>query len=97
MAIENLIAANDFCVYHHVEYTFLDSLEEAGLVELTIIDQQKYIPHEQLQRTERMARLHYELEINLAGIASIMNMLERIELMQGEIKQLKNKLRFFEH
>jgi len=97
MATDNLIAANDFCVYHHVEYTFIDSLEEAGLVELTVIDQQKFIPHEQLQRIERMTRLHHDLEINVAGIASIMEMLQRMEQMQTEIRQLRNKLRFFEH
>lgn len=97
MATENLIAANDFCVYHHVEYTFIDSLEEAGLVELTVINEQKFISHEQLQHIERMTRLHHDLEINIAGIASIMDMLQRMEQMQTELRQLRNKLRFFEH
>src|SRR5579875_720192 len=97
MATENLIAANDFCVYHHVEYAFIDTLEEAGLVELTLINEQKFIPHEQLERIERMTRLHHYLEINVPGIASIMEMRQRMEQMQAEIRQLNNRLRFFEH
>lgn len=93
---KGLIAANDFCTYHHVEYTFVRSLNEAGLVELTVIDQTDYIPETQLQQLERMVRLHNELEINLEGIAAISHLLQRMESIQEEMRLLRNRLNRYE-
>lgn len=89
----NLIAASEFCVYHDVEYNFINSLEEAGLVEVTIIDKTTYIPESELQKLERMIRLHNELEINIAGIDAISHLLQRLESMQEEMNRLRNRLR----
>ena len=96
MATEGLIAATDFCSYHSIEYAFISTLEDAGLVKFTLVNEQKFIPFEQVQQLEKMARLHQELEINVPGIASIMEILARVELMQDEIRQLKNRLQFYE-
>ena len=93
---KGLIAANDFCTYHHVEYTFVRSLNEAGLVELTVIDQTDYIPETQLQQLERMVRLHNELEINLAGVEAISHLLQRMESIQEEMRLLRNRLNRYE-
>jgi len=93
---QHLIAANDFCVYHQVEHTFITSLQEAGLVEITIIDQTTYIPESELQKLEKMIRLHNELEINIAGIEAITHLLQRIEAMQEDMRGLKNQLRMYE-
>jgi len=92
----NLIAANEFCVYHDVEYNFINSLNEAGLVEITVVDQTTYIPESELQKLERMIRLHNELEINIAGIDAISHLLQRLEAMQEEINKLRNRLRMAE-
>jgi chaperone modulatory protein CbpM len=89
----NLIAASEFCVYHDVEYNFISSLEEAGLVEVTIVDKTTYIPESELQKLERMIRLHNELEINIAGIDAISHLLQRLENMQEEMNRLRNRLR----
>jgi chaperone modulatory protein CbpM len=91
--MENLIATTDICTYHEVEYTFISSLSEAGLVELRVVDQTTYIPENELQKLERMIRMHHELEINIAGIEAITHLLERIEQMQEEMRQLRNRLR----
>lgn len=96
MATKGLIAANDFCTYHHVEYTFIRSLNEAGLVEMTVVDQTDYIPETQLQQLERMVRLHNELDINIAGIEAISHLLQRLEGIHEEMRQLRNKLNRYE-
>ncbi|MGZ3757007.1 MAG: chaperone modulator CbpM [Mucilaginibacter sp.] len=96
MTTEQLIAANDFCVYHEVEYTFIDSLQQAGLVSVTVIDQTTYIPETELQKLERMIRLHNELEINVPGIEAVTHLLQRVEELQGTLQQLKNRLRLYE-
>lgn len=90
--MSNLIATTDICTYHEVEYTFITSLQDAGLVELRVVDKVTYIPESDLQKLERMIRLHHELEINIAGIEAITHLLERIEQMQEEMRQLRNRV-----
>jgi hypothetical protein len=89
----NLIATSDICRYHEVEYTFISSLEEAGLIELKVVNKTTYIPDSELQKLEKMIRMHHELEINIAGIEAISHLLQRIEQMQEEMRQLRNRLR----
>jgi chaperone modulatory protein CbpM len=96
MTTKGLIAANEFCTYHHVEYTFIRSLNEAGLVEIQVIDQTEYITETQLQKLEKMIRLHNELEINLAGIEAITHLLQRVEGIQEEMRVLRNRLGRYE-
>ena len=90
--MENLIAITTICTYHEVEYTFINSLSEAGLLHLELVDQTSYIPESDLQRLEKMIRMHHELEINVAGIEAITHLLERIEQMQEELRVLKNSI-----
>jgi chaperone modulatory protein CbpM len=96
MSANNLTAATDFCSYHHIETTFITSLEEAGLIEITIIDQTRFIPESQLSRLERMVRLHHDLDINIPGIEAVVHLLERVETMQQEMQSLRNRLRIYE-
>ena len=93
---KGLIAAREFCTYHQVEYTFISSLGEAGLVEIQLVEQQPYIPETELQKLERMIRLHNELEINVAGIEAITHLLQRMEDIQEEIRTLRNRLTRYE-
>ncbi|HEX8019858.1 chaperone modulator CbpM [Mucilaginibacter sp.] len=95
MKTAELIAANDFCVYHNVEYTFITSLHEAGLVEITIINETTFIPQTELQKLEKLISLH-ELDINIAGIEAISHLLERVEKLQEDMRYLKNRLRLYE-
>src|SRR4051812_8697483 len=96
MTTATLISTNDFCTWHQVEYTFISSLREAGLVEVTIIDQAEYIPETQLHKLEKMVRMHHDLEINLAGIEAITHLLDRLEQAQNEMRLLRNRLRRYE-
>jgi chaperone modulatory protein CbpM len=96
MSTKHLIAANDICIYHQVEHTFITQLQEAGLVEITIVNKTTYIPESELQKLEKMIRLHSELDINVAGIEAITHLLQRVEDIQEEVRQLKNSLRLYE-
>ncbi len=44
---------------------------------------------------ERYTHLYYDLSINIAGIDAIHHMLERIELLQQEVRSLRNELGFY--
>lgn len=95
MAHQDHIEITVFCTYHEVDYSFINALEEKGLIQFDIVDQHKYIPTTQLEQLERMIRLHHELDINVEGIEAILNMLQRVENLQQENLSLKNKLRFY--
>jgi chaperone modulatory protein CbpM len=91
MTKTHLIATSEICKYHEVEYTFIHSLAEAGLLHITVVNQTPYITESDLQKLERMIRMHHELEINIAGIEAISHLLQRIEQMQEEMRLLRNR------
>jgi len=95
MGTGNLIAASDFCNIHHIEYSFIGSLEEAGLVSLVVQNEQKFIHYNQLSDLEKIIHLYNDLDVNIAGIEVVFNMLQKIEQMQQEIITLKNKIDFY--
>ncbi len=91
-----LISAREFCARHSIEFSFIDSLSDEGLVEITRIEEAEYISEDQLNDLERIVRLHYDLDINIEGIETIMNLLQRIATLQDEITFLRNRLRLYE-
>jgi hypothetical protein len=86
-----LISATDICLYHEVEYTFITSLGDAGLVQLEVNEVGTYISGDDLRKLEKMIRMHHDLDINIAGIEAITHLLERVEQMQEEMRALRNR------
>ena len=97
MQTENLIAADDFCASHQIEFSFIQSLNKFELIEITTVEEKRFIPESQLQKLEKLVRLHYDLDINLEGIEAITYLLNRVKNMQQEIIELKNKLSVYEN
>jgi chaperone modulatory protein CbpM len=97
MATTDLIEATVFCTYHEIEYSFISLLEEHGLVSLIIVNEKYFIPTDQLQQLEKMIRLYQDLDINVAGIEVVVNVLQRMEELQQQNLNLKNRLRLYEH
>lgn len=87
-----LIAVEECCRSYNIEFTFLESLNEFGLIEIVPVDDNRFLPEEQLKDLERMIRLHDELGINMAGIDAISHLLKRVDDLQREIQVLKNHL-----
>lgn len=96
MPDEVLISVDEFCVYHNIEFSFIQNLQEFGMIEIITRGEATYIPPSQLEKLERILRLHDDLEINVEGIDTINHLLQRISQMQAEIRSLKNKLRLYE-
>lgn len=92
-----LISIQEFCTHYNVPITFIETLHEYDLVEITITDNENYIKTNQLSDIEKMMRLHYDLDINLEGIDAIYNLLKQVEDLQSQIITLRNKLNFFEN
>ena len=90
------ITAREFCQHHQIETNFIQSLQQYGLIAAEGRDDEWQLSEDQLNEIEKMVRLHYDLQINLEGIDAIYNLLRRMEAMQQEIVNLKNKLRLYE-
>jgi len=82
---EHLISTDEFCTHYKVEYSFIDSLQQHGLIEVTTINDHCFIDHDHLKNVEKLVRLHYDLDINLEGIEAITYLLNRVKHMQDEI------------
>lgn len=95
MESNNLILIEQFCSNCDVEYSFINSLNEHGLIEIIILDDKKYISNMHLKDLERAILFHYELNINLEGIEVIYNLLKQINDLQKELILTKNKLNIF--
>ncbi|NTW24908.1 MAG: MerR family transcriptional regulator [Lentimicrobium sp.] len=91
-----LVAVDELCASHNIEISFISSLQQNGLIEITTIGQSGFIDAEQLPQVEKFIRFYYELDINIEGIETISHMLDRIRAMQNEIISLRNQLRLYE-
>jgi len=96
MQTENLIALDEFCAQHNIEISFISSLQETGLIEITTIEDAWFIDAGQLLQLEKFVRFYYELDINLEGIETINNLLQRVNALQDELILLKNRLGLYE-
>jgi len=92
---EELLSAEMFCVSHNITFSFICLLQQAGLIELKTINNIPFIASNQIVQLEKIVRFHFELDINIEGIESILQLLMRIENMQNEIVLLKNELRMY--
>jgi hypothetical protein len=89
---ERYITIQQLCRQYEVEVAFIHSLGENGLLHIIRETEEECIGREELADLERMIRLHYELDINLAGIEAIHHLLSRVREMQKELIELRNKL-----
>lgn len=80
------------CEQYPVANNFIYEVCDSGLVELTIIEQSNYIHENEVSRLEKIIRLNQDLDINLAGIEVVMNLLQRIEELESELSSTKRRL-----
>jgi len=81
---------------HNIEISFIDSLQQSGLIATTLIAEDIFIPQEQMADLERYMHLHYDLDINLEGIEAITHLLHRLDDIQKQNTYLKNRLNVYE-
>ena len=79
-----------------MEVSFVEALHDRGLIRITTVKEQRFIDPEHLSRVEKLARMHYDLDINLEGIEAISHLLERMEALQQDMRSLSERLRLYE-
>lgn len=87
-----LIIVSEYCHKCHIDSSFIDLLEEIGLIEIQVDGGEHYLLISQLPEVERYSRMYYDLSINLEGIDAIHHLLERMELMRREMNMLRRRL-----
>lgn len=96
MDTQEFIPVDIFCRHYGVAVSFVHSLEEFGLLEVTEVDKAECLSVHQLTAAEQLVRLHNDLDINTEGIDAVVYLLQRIEMMQEEVTALRNRLRIYE-
>jgi hypothetical protein len=96
MSEKEYISIEELCAHYQIETTFFSRLTEYGLVETQTIQQVELVHVEQIDRVEKVLRMHRDLELNLEGIDVVMNLLDRIDQLQQELISTRNRLRMFE-
>ena len=76
--------------------SFFTDLNEFGLIEIITIEQSLFVHKDKASDIEKIIRIHNELDINLEGIDTIFNLLEKIKKLQSELITTKNRLRLYE-
>jgi len=96
MHTEEMIPADEFCIHHNIELSFIYSLKESGLLEISSRKEKICIPVSQLPFLEKLLRL-YEMDINIEGLETINHLLQRLDKQQEMIITLTNRLRRYEN
>lgn len=92
MENDRFITIKHICHHYNVEVSFIRSLNDYGLLEIRSMEEEEYVDKDSLGDIEKMMRLHYDLDINMAGIDAIHHLLQRMNKMQKDIRDLKNRL-----
>lgn len=96
MTETHFIPTHTLCSHYDIEITFVDALNQMGLIQIEIIEQNQFIHQDQIADLEKIIRLHRELNVNLEGIDVVLNLLEKERALQDELTALKNRLRMYE-
>jgi len=88
----DLMPVTEFCKHYKVQLSFIRSLKEYELIEITTIRKKEFIHQSHLVHLEKLVRLHYDLNVNLEGIDVINHLLQQIEVMRRELIRFRNKV-----
>lgn len=92
----HLISISRLCSQYEVEFSFVDALQDVGLIQFVIVKKEPFLHEDQLGQLEKIIRLHHELNVNVEGIDVIFNLLEKQRRLRAELQALKNRLRLYE-
>jgi hypothetical protein len=96
MKVTKYIRLSDFCQGHALEESFLYELHEVELIEIVEVEQQPVLQTSELDRVERLVRLHRDLEIGPQGLLAVDHLLSRMEQLREEVLELRRRLNRWE-
>lgn len=99
---KTLFAISQYCSLHDIDLSFIRSLATEGLISLAqqsgeeAFEEGEFIEETQLERLELYTRWHHDLGINTERIDAIRNLLEKLQQVQEEVRELRLRLRIYE-
>ncbi len=94
---KRLVSIQTLCSHYNIEISFVDALNQMGLIHIEIIEQNHYVHQDQISDLEKIIRLHNELNMNLEGIDVVFNLLEKERKLRNELNVLRNRLKLYEN
>lgn len=92
----NYIEIEKFCTHHGIQVTLVREFADFGLVHLQEQEKKAFVPEEEIEKLERMIRLHSELGINKEGLEIILNMRDQLVSLNSELETIRYRLRQLE-
>ncbi len=89
------ISVKQLCTHYEIPISFIESLSDFNLIELSPINNVMHVPEKELATIEKLMRLHYDLDINFEGLDVVVNLLNQINNLQNEVNTLNNELCFY--
>ncbi|HUR31211.1 MAG TPA: chaperone modulator CbpM [Saprospiraceae bacterium] len=96
MQTDDVIGIEILCTSYDIEPSFIDQLLDHGLINIVTMDESRFLSAREINAFEKILRLHYDMDINFEGIETIIHLLDRMEQLQGELNELRNKLHLYE-
>lgn len=84
------------CLHYQVETTFFQQLNEIGLIEIRLVDNDACVEEQHIALLDKMVRLHQDLEINPQGLDVVLNLLDKITSLEESLTEAQNRLALFE-
>ena len=93
---EKLILINHLCTNYQVEMSLFSELHDFGIIEILTIENSYFIHEDKISVVEKVVRMQKDLHINLEGIDTVLNLLDKINDLKSELNTVKNRLRLYE-
>ena len=93
MEHENFVLLAQFCKHQAIADSFVMSLNDHDIIELIEKEDDLYLHIDSIDKVEKIIRLHIDLSINIEGIDVILQLLDKIQNLEVELKSVKNNLR----
>lgn len=91
------IPIEQICIDYEVPKSFISDLKEFSLINILIVNEEECIEITEIKKLDKIMRLHFDLNINMEGIDSVLHLLDRVSNLQDQINELNNRIRFHEH
>ena len=90
-----LIIMDTYCQRTSIQQDFIHNLNGLGLITVVRQEEVSCIQDVDIPKIEQLHRIHMDLNVNMEGLDVIYQMLDRMQHMQDEIRQLRRELDVF--
>ncbi|WP_020538884.1 chaperone modulator CbpM [Lewinella cohaerens] len=86
------LSIQQICHSYQVSPSLLVALEEYELIEIEYTNQEGYLGIDELAKLERLLRLNQDLDINVAGLCVVHELLEERKRLREELNRLQRQM-----